>query len=266
MNRSDICTAYLKRLGVDRDQPSLQLLESIAQRHLDCFPFASIGPRLGDELPLDLEALYDRIVARQRGGYCFEQNGLLFEILEELGFDVTLYLARVIFTGTEHPGLTHRVTLVDLDGDRYLVDVGFGAMGPRRPVRVDGVYAEQGHRTFRVAAIGDRELHLQTIKDGEDFSLYRFELTRYGQADCELGHFFSHRSSQAVFVNHLVVARVLADETRSLVNRDYRITSATEEQATEVGDADQLQTILREDFDLEVSTEESQRLFEPFEP
>lgn len=55
-------------------------------------------------------------MVRRRGGYCFEHNGLLCEMLEALGFEVTLYLARVIYNRDIHPGLTHRITLVHLDG------------------------------------------------------------------------------------------------------------------------------------------------------
>lgn len=60
-------------------------------------------------------------------------------MLEALGFEVTLYLARVIYNRDIHPGLTHRITLVHLDGERYLVDVGFGPLGPDLPVGLSQV-------------------------------------------------------------------------------------------------------------------------------
>ncbi|HEY5663147.1 MAG TPA: arylamine N-acetyltransferase, partial [Ilumatobacter sp.] len=66
---------YLARVGIESGPPSLTLLDQIVERHLELFPFASIGPQLGDPLPLDPESLFDRIVVRRRGGYCFEHNG-----------------------------------------------------------------------------------------------------------------------------------------------------------------------------------------------
>ena len=93
------------------------------------FAFGSVGPRLGDELPLDIKSLFDRLVVRRRGGYCFEQNGLFYEVLDELGYAPRLYLARVIHGQDIHPGLTHRISLVTYGGTDYVVDVGFGADG-----------------------------------------------------------------------------------------------------------------------------------------
>ena len=68
-----------------------------------------------------------------------------------------------------------------------------------------------GRGIFRVEARAGGEYHMQLWQDGEFFSLYRFELARYGPADCEVGHFYSHRHPHATFVNHLVASRILAD-------------------------------------------------------
>jgi N-hydroxyarylamine O-acetyltransferase len=80
-SRAAITDDYLSALGLQRSAPSMALLKNIMRLHLATFPFASIGPRLGESLPLDLPSLHDRIVVRKRGGYCFEQNGLAYEVL-----------------------------------------------------------------------------------------------------------------------------------------------------------------------------------------
>ena len=126
--------------------PACPALTQITRRHVATFPFSSVGPRLGDDLPLHLDALFDRIVARHRGGYCFEQNGLLFEVLLELGYDVHVQLARVIDPRDYLPGLTHRVTRVVLDGSTYVADVGFGPLGPPVPVPMPPPDARCGAR------------------------------------------------------------------------------------------------------------------------
>jgi arylamine N-acetyltransferase len=41
------------------------------------------------------KALYDKIVRRRRGGFCYELNGLFAWLLRQLGFTVTLLSARV---------------------------------------------------------------------------------------------------------------------------------------------------------------------------
>jgi N-hydroxyarylamine O-acetyltransferase len=261
MNRSEIAAGYVNALGLQREAPMLEFLSEMTARHVAQFAFCSIGPRLGDALPLDPESLYSRIVLRGRGGYCFEQNGLLFEVLAELGFDVTLYLARVIYDQDTHPGLTHRITVVSLADERYLVDVGFGPLGPRVPISLSGEVAREGQRAFRVFQRRAGELHVQTLQGGEWFSLYRFELARYGQADCELGHFFSHRNPDAAFVRNLVASRILPTAVKSLRNREYWIMTAAGDQKQGVRDALHLRRILDEEFGIQVTAAECDDLY-----
>lgn len=261
MNRSEIAAGYLDALGLQRQAPTLGFLSQMTARHVAQFAFGSVGPRLGDALPLDPASLYSRIVRRGRGGYCFEQNGLIFEVLAELGFDVTLYLARVIYDQDTHPGLTHRITVVDLAGERHLVDVGFGPLGPRVPIRLSGEASREEQRAFRVSPRRAGELHVQTLKGGEWFSLYRFELARYGQADCELGHFFSHRHPDAAFVRNLVASRILPAEVRSLRNREYWIMTGAGDRKQDVRDPAHLRKLLDEEFGIQVTAAECDDLF-----
>lgn len=261
MEPSAILDGYLSALQLPRCPPALAFLAAIQRRHLASFPFSSVGVWLGDALPLDVESLYRRIVVNHRGGYCFEQNGLLYAMLGELGFTTRLCLARVVLNGDEHPGLTHRITLVDIGGRRYVVDVGFGANGPRQPVPLDGGEAPEFDRTFRIIRLREPELHLQVRRDGDFMSLYKFELARYGSADCEVGHFYSHRHPKAIFVNNLVAARILDDEIRSLRNRDYTVLGAAGDARHTIDSAATLETILTGEFGLQVSAEQAGRLY-----
>ena len=266
LTRAKLVKDYLAALELEATEPSLALLSEIIRRHVATFAFSSLGCRLGEELPLDFESLVDRIVYRRRGGYCFEQNGLLFEVLDELGFAPTLYLGRVIYNQDSHPGLTHRISTVELDGRTYLVDVGFGPKGPRIPVPLEGGNTPDGSKTFRVAEHITGELHLQVIKDGEYFSLYRFEQARYGQADCEIGHFYSHKHPDAAFVNHLVVSRIHEAETRSLRNLDYWVIRDSGKQNTMITTPEHLREILLMQLGVQVTIPEADRLFRSSTP
>ncbi len=264
--RTAITDDYLASLGLQRAAPSMALLADITRRHLATFSFASIGPRLGDALPLDLPSLHDRIVVRKRGGYCFEQNGLAYEVLEELGFSVTLMMARVLLRNPLHPGLTHRFTMVHLGTEKYIVDVGFGPLGPRFPVNASTLAPADGEQLFRVVSLSPGEFTLVTHKDGADVPLYRFEYCRYGPSDCDLGHFYSHRHPDANFVNNLVACRKLDGETRSLRNSDYWILRPHGDEQREIRSAGELQELLETDFDLLVTPAESDRLFAALPP
>ena len=103
---------------------------------------------------------------------------------------------------------------------------------------------------------------MQSIVDGERYSLYRFDLVRYGQSDCELGHFYSHRHPEATFVNNLVASLILDDEVRSLRNRDYWVIRADATTTTAITSAPQLQELLADELGLRVTAAEGQRLFD----
>lgn len=262
MQRSEMVDKYLHTLNLKNYGLDFKFLKEVVGRHVATFAFSSVGCRLGEDLPLDFESLFSRIVDRRRGGYCFEQNGLLYEVLDELGFSPELYLARVIYDQDTHPGLTHRISVIKYDGQRYVLDVGFGSLGPRVPVLMSASETHDNGKVFRVAEIRPGQYHLQVIKDGDFFSLYRFELAPYGQADCEVGHFYSHRHPDASFVNHLVVSRILAGETRSLRDLEYWVVTDSEKQTTQICDPEQLRQVLVTELGVQVSDSESRRLFD----
>ena len=259
---ADITDEYIRVLGLQRTVPDLRFLSEIIRRHAALFAFSSVGPLLGDDLPLDVRSLYQRIVVNHRGGYCFEQNGLMYSMLEELGFSVSLYLARVIYNEDIHPGLTHRITLVEIDGKSYIADVGFGPLGPQSPVCMSGEASHESFRVFRVEERSQGEFHLQTLKDGGYYSLYKFELARYGPADCEVGHFYSHKYPGATFVNHLVVSKIRDHEVLFLRNHEYRVTTASGEQMHAISDGLKLRQILDKQFGISVSEGEARQLYE----
>ena len=261
MDRADLTPAYLEALGLAPADGSPDLLADLVRRHVAALAFTSVGPRLGDDLPLDPEALVDRIVVRRRGGYCFEHNGLLFEVLRDLGYEPRLVLARVLLSGKPHPPLTHRISLVDVDGVPHVVDVGFGAPGPHLPVPMTGEEVGSTWRRFRVVELRPGHWHMQT-RNGDDWlSLYRFELLEYGQSDCEVGHFYSHRSPRASFTTTLVASVIHDDEVRSLRDTEYRVIRDGGEEATGVASAEHLRELLATQLGVDVTPDEAVRLY-----
>jgi len=262
LEHTDISTGYIQALGLQNSKPDLGFLNEISRRHTAQFAFSSVGPMLGEDLPLDIESLFQRIVTNRRGGYCFEQNGLLYAMLKDLGFNVKLYLARVIYNEDIHPPLTHRITMVEFGTAQYVIDVGFGPLGPQLPVCMSGEVSQQNFREFRIEERHPGVFHMQTLKDGAYYSLYKFELARYGTPDCEVGHFYSHKHPSATFVNHLVVSRIMDDEILSLRNREFWKITGTGERREVIKDSRQLHEALTDQLGVEVNQNESHLLFE----
>lgn len=266
--RGAVTDDYLAAMGLERADPSLELLTDMVQRHVSQFAFSSVNPRLGEAMPLDLPSLHDRLVVRRRGGYCFENNGLFFEVLEELGFSPRLQMCRVVLGRDIHPGLTHRVSRVVLEGREYVVDVGFGPLGPRNPVAVDSGEAsdEPVPGGYRVQDTGPSVHELQHVVDGKWFTLYRFDDMTYGHSDVEVGHFYSHRHPDAVFMNNLVVSRLLDGEVRSLRNRDYWVIRDSETTSERINNAERLHVLLTQELGVQVTADECDRLFAALPP
>ena len=171
MARSEMVKKYLETLNLHHRELDFSFLKDIVAQHVATFAFSSLGCQLNKDLPLDFKSLYQRIIIQQRGGYCFEHNGLLFEILKELGFSPKLFLARVLHNQNIHPGLTHRISIVEFEGRRYVLDVGFGFDGPRIPVLMSKVESSDGERIFRIAERQPGEHHMQVLKSGELLSV-----------------------------------------------------------------------------------------------
>lgn len=78
--------AYLARIGF-REETSVckQTLDRLVYLHQCSVPFEDLDPVLGvDPLPLDAQSLFDKIVTRRRGGFCFELNGAFRLLLRPL--------------------------------------------------------------------------------------------------------------------------------------------------------------------------------------
>ncbi len=259
--RGDLVDRYLATVGVAAAEPSVALADALVRAHVDALPFSSLSVRLGEDLPLHLESVHERLVTRRRGGYCFEHNLLMYEVLTELGFATRMYLGRVLLSGNPHPGLTHRVTVVRVDGADYLVDVGFGPQGATAAVPFDGTAVGRPWRQVRLVERAEGGYLAQYGVDGQFADMYRFELAQYGASDCEVGHFYSHRHPQSHFVTTLVASRLLADETRSLRNLDYWVLRPGGTTRSVVDSAGELERILVDEPGFDATGPECEQLF-----
>jgi N-hydroxyarylamine O-acetyltransferase len=130
--------AYLRRIGAQRpDRADLETLAHLQERHLRSVPFETIDFNLGAPVKMGEEVL-EKIVDRRRGGGCYELNTAFAELLKSLGYKVALLPGRTLHNGKQallgiHSG--HMMLRVDIDGESWLVDVGF-RWASRRPLKL----------------------------------------------------------------------------------------------------------------------------------
>jgi len=128
---------YLHRIGLpQREAPSLQFLRALHRQHLLFIPFENLDIHWGREILLSPEKLFQKIVVDKRGGFCYELNGLFHLLLSELGFRCYMASARMPQTdGSMSPDFEHMCLLLQLKGEVFLCDVGYGK-GPIYPLKV----------------------------------------------------------------------------------------------------------------------------------
>jgi N-hydroxyarylamine O-acetyltransferase len=129
----------------DSSEPSLATLRRLHEAHMLAVPFENLSIHYGQPIILETAALYDKIVQRRRGGFCYELNGLFAWLLRQLGFDVTMLSAEVAGSdGAFSPPYDHLTLLVrQVDGADWLADVGFGDSF-RQPLRFQADVEQDG--------------------------------------------------------------------------------------------------------------------------
>src|SRR5215213_9188134 len=106
--------AYLRRINYRGEfAPTAAALRELHRAHLLAVPFENLDIHLGRPIVLEQQALFDKIVTRWRGGFCYELNGLFALLLRDLGFNVTLLAAGVARAdGSFGPEFDHLTLLV----------------------------------------------------------------------------------------------------------------------------------------------------------
>ena len=177
---------YLRRLGLPSGgEAGFQQLRRLQNQHLLEVPFENLDVMWGNPIRLDLEDLYDKIVNRRRGGFCYELNGLFAWLLSGLGYSVDLLSARVYDEERQDfgPQFDHMALCVHLERP-YMVDVGFGD-GFRQPLLLPDGRTEDVSGQYRLLPPhpGSEELELQHREDGLWKSQFRFTLQAHKLAD-----------------------------------------------------------------------------------
>jgi N-hydroxyarylamine O-acetyltransferase len=219
--------SYLRRIGVSNaPEPTLAALVELGRAHLCSVPFENLDIAARRPLSLEPEAIYEKLVARRRGGFCYELNGLLAWLLRELGFDVTLLAAQTVDPSTGEPGLerAHLVLLVDLDGP-WLVDIGWGEVyrGPFA-LRLGNEHTDPGMASYRLEQhegrwqVVERHDDEANLKPAGSWRIaYRFDLVPHELSDFAAACRWQEAESP-FFAGHRFCSLATPDGRRTLMD------------------------------------------------
>ena len=119
--------AYLRRIGYGGScRVDLPTLRGVVAAHIGAIPFENVDVQLHRRVSSALPAIFDKLVTRRRGGWCFEQNGLLGWALAALGFPVMRIAGGVMRVERGDAIVGNHLALIVMLDRPWLVDVGFG--------------------------------------------------------------------------------------------------------------------------------------------
>lgn len=171
-----VLSKYLERIQAEkRDEVDHEYLAHLQKSHVLNVHFENSDIINKKPLSLSKENLCRKIVEEQRGGVCYELNGLFYHLLVELGFQPYL-MAGTVHIGDEIWAMenAHLFLIVHLDQEEYVVDVGFGGKGPRIPVPLYGQEIVDSDGKYKVKKEGKWYFLQKDVGEGWE-TLYRFE-------------------------------------------------------------------------------------------
>lgn len=141
---------YLERIGyTGKPSADYKTLSELQYRHFLSVPYENIDILNGIPLSLEIDDLFEKIVIKNRGGYCFELNALFNHLLQEIRFKTTTYISRFLLGEPNIPMRRHRVMKVETGNKEiYLADVGVGSEVPVRPLKLEEGYEEEVRGTL----------------------------------------------------------------------------------------------------------------------
>lgn len=242
--------SYLDRIGYRGPLiPTAETLRALQVAHLQTVPFENLSIHAHQPIVLDDESLFDKVVARRRGGFCYELNGIFAALLRALGFQVAMLSAGVARPdGTFGPDFDHMALQVDLE-ERWLADVGFGDSF-RDPLRLDERGEQpEGTRTFRIDEDGDHLLLLRRDGPGEPWQpQYRFTLQPYEYPDYAGMCHFHQTSPESHFTKQTVCSLATPDGRVTLSGTKLIATRGGERQERVLGSEEERASVLHELF------------------
>ena len=184
---------------------SLPCLQALHRHHVMAVPFEATDIHFGQRIRLEPEHIYEKVVIRRRGGFCYELNHLFSTLLQQLGFAVTIVSAEVNNEGVYGPPFDHMSIIVDLDG-LWLADVGFGDLF-FEPIRLQvGVVQQDRDNNLLLEEPKPGFFHLQAARRGtKDFvPKYRFALTPWHITDFVDQCRCKQESEESFFVQNFI--------------------------------------------------------------
>lgn len=242
---------YLQRIHYDGDcRRDIETIAALMTQQLMHIPFENIDVLKGVGISMKPEDIVDKLIQRQRGGYCFELNGLFTQALQALDIPYQLIGARPYVRGEQKPR-THLALAVELDHQRWLCDLGFGRYGIRQPLKLSQLEKpiRQGHDRFMLSLDNEGIYTLKSEINGNWVEQYEFDLVRQDWIDFIPANHFTSTHPESIFVNNLILVLYTQNGRKIMSNHVFKRYEGQQQQVREINPQD-MSKMIRTEFNL----------------
>ena len=244
---------YRERLNLPEDiSNTAKGLRILHQAQLCSIPIENFDIQLGRGIDLEPSKLFEKLVCRSRGGYCFELNGLFLMALHAFGFEARPLLGRVHLTGVPS-GRGHQISLVQVGGRSWIADVGFGKDGPLGPLLLELETVQEFHgQSFRLVDGAEFGTMIQKCEQDHWKNLYSFDMEYVCKADIAYGNHYTSTSPNSFFTTSRTAALPFAGGWAALFNYRLKLIQGDEEQVVDLPEGQEYLEALKKYFGIEL--------------
>jgi len=217
---------YLKRINYSGElEPTIDLLAALQKSHLLSIPFENLDIHYKKPIELDIETIYEKVVEENRGGFCYELNGLFYELLLSLNFDVKRISARVYTEGNNFsPEFDHFAILVKIGSIEYLTDVGFGEFSLKPLEFVLGKLQNDQRADYLIDKYDEQYFRVNKIENGKSTPEYIFKTLARDFKDFNKRCEFHQTNSKSHFMKKRLISLPTEKGRITITNNTLKIT------------------------------------------
>jgi N-hydroxyarylamine O-acetyltransferase len=219
---SQLNTLFRKRIDLrESGNISFENLEHILMKTAFNIPFENICIINKNTSEITKDSLIQKILLKNEGGLCYELNAILYLFLIENGFNASLVSGVVydpVNSNYQSMGRTHVTILLSHEDQTYLIDTGFGANLPLKPVPLNGEMVTSNNGEFRIK------------KEKNAFGDYILEMKlKHKDPDWRIGYAFDSERKINNMSDLNEIQTIIKDHKKSPFNKNPLITKLTEE-------------------------------------
>ncbi|MDH0353702.1 arylamine N-acetyltransferase [Morganella sp. GD04133] len=255
-------SSYLTRLNINENiKADNYSLFRFHHAHFYSVPFENFSMNENAASGSFSKIIADNIIFNKRGGICFEFAALLAPFFSYTGFVYRTRLARVLI-----PLLTpatHQLFIISVAGEEWIFDVGFGARGPRAPLRmVDGYVHEHAFLSSKVSrhpaygwVVSVRE-NSRLNADWED--IYAFHDTETFPPDISMAYFYTLHSPESLLNIHKVASLPTENGRISIRDTVFTEVNGLSSCSADITDNEELSQLLSGKFGISIHPQQRQ--------